>query len=105
MGLVILTESNQDLLQSVKPKTIASYQSGLTQRAPDRWESARFQAICVAEGWFRQSGAVSSRPPAGNANRWVAETRITENKNLIIIIMGVKSPIWTGVHSIRFLVS
>ena len=32
MGLVILTESNQDLLQSMKPKTVASYQSGLTQR-------------------------------------------------------------------------
>jgi len=25
---------------------------------------ARFQAVCVAWSWFRQSGVVSSRPPA-----------------------------------------
>ena len=31
-----------------------------TQRAPDWWESARFQAVCVAWSWFRQSGVVSS---------------------------------------------
>jgi hypothetical protein len=54
--------------------------SGLTQplslrfgdasrRAPDGWESARFQAFCLASSWFRQSGFISSRPPAGNANR------------------------------------
>jgi hypothetical protein len=43
--------------------------SGLTQRAPDWWESARFQAVGVAWSWFRQSGVVSSRPPAGNASR------------------------------------
>src|SRR6266508_1719002 len=36
-----------------------------TQRAPDWWESARFQAVCVASGWFRQNGVLSSRPPAG----------------------------------------
>ena len=24
-----------------------------TQRAPDGWESPRFQAVCVAGGWFR----------------------------------------------------
>jgi len=42
-------------------------------RAPDWWESARFQAVCVASSWFRQSGVVSSRPPAGNANRWAAK--------------------------------
>src|SRR6266545_7834749 len=41
-----------------------------TQRAPDWWESARFQAVCLAQDWFRQSGVVSSRPPAGNAHRW-----------------------------------
>ena len=52
-----------------------------TQRAPDPrqrtpglawWESARFQAVCVACSWFRESGVVSSRPPASNANRWAA---------------------------------
>ena len=41
-----------------------------TQRAPDWWESARFQVFFVAWSWFRQNGVVSSRPPAGNANRW-----------------------------------
>ena len=40
-----------------------------TQRAPDWWESARFQALSVASSWFRQSGVISSRPPAGNADR------------------------------------
>jgi hypothetical protein len=43
-----------------------------TQRAPDGWESPRFQTGCVAWSWFRQSGVVSSHPPAGNAPRWVA---------------------------------
>jgi hypothetical protein len=43
-----------------------------TQRAPDWWESARFQAVCVAWSWFRQSGVASSHPPAGNASRWLA---------------------------------
>ncbi len=42
------------------------------QRAPDGWESARFQAVSLAHGWFRQSGVVLSHPPAGNADRWVA---------------------------------
>src|SRR6266508_1582509 len=47
-------------------------QNKLTQRAPDWWESAHFQKVCVARSWFRQSGVVSSHPPAGNASRWVA---------------------------------
>jgi hypothetical protein len=58
---------------SLKPK------SQPTQRAPDWWESARFQAVCVALSWFRQNGVVSSRPPVPwqitpghNANRWAA---------------------------------
>src|SRR3989304_134035 len=42
----------------------------LTQRAPDWWESARFQAVSLAGSWFCQSGVVSSHPPAGNASRW-----------------------------------
>jgi hypothetical protein len=40
-----------------------------TQRAPDWWESARFQAVFLASSWCRQSGVVSSRSPAGNASR------------------------------------
>ena len=30
-----------------------------------------FQALCVAWSRFRQSGVASSRPPAGNAHRWL----------------------------------
>ncbi len=44
-----------------------------TPRAPDWWESARFQAVFVARSWFRQNGVVSSHLPAGNASRWAAE--------------------------------
>ena len=44
--------------------------SGLTQRALDWWDSARFQALCVAWSWFRYNGVISSRPPASNAHRW-----------------------------------
>jgi hypothetical protein len=47
-----------------------------TQRAPDWWESARFQAVFVARSRFRQSSVVSSHPPAGNANRWAANHMI-----------------------------
>ena len=47
--------------------------SRLTQRAPDGWDSPRFQAVCMAWSWFRQSGVVSSHPPAGNAHRWGAD--------------------------------
>jgi catechol 2,3-dioxygenase-like lactoylglutathione lyase family enzyme len=33
---------------------------------------AAFLGMFLAGGWFRQNGVISSRPPAGNANRWVA---------------------------------
>ena len=39
---------------------------------PDWWDSPRFQAVFLAQGWFRQSGVISSHPPAGNASRWAA---------------------------------
>jgi len=48
------------------PKHFSGLQSGpvnacgLTQRAAEVWESARFQAVCVAWSWFRQIGVVSS---------------------------------------------
>ena len=41
----------------------------LTMRAPDWWESARFQAVFVTRSGFRQNGVISSHPPAGNASR------------------------------------
>ena len=71
-------------------------QRRLTQRAPpfERappfgrlragwWESAHFQAVCVALSGFRENGVVSPRPvveprrdtPAGNASRWAAVAR------------------------------
>jgi uncharacterized membrane protein len=31
---------------------------------------AAFSGCFLAGGWFRQSGVVSSHPPAGNAHRW-----------------------------------
>jgi len=34
---------------------------------------AAFSGRFLGSGWFRQSGVVSSHPPAGNASRWVAE--------------------------------
>jgi hypothetical protein len=43
--------------------------SSPTQRAPDGWVRARFQAVSVAQSWFRQSDVVSSRPSASNADR------------------------------------
>ena len=76
MDLAILTESNQDLLQSMKHKTIASYQGGLTKRAPDEWDSARFTSIFLASGFFYISNIVHARPSAGNANRWAADAEM-----------------------------
>jgi hypothetical protein len=55
----------------VFPLNYPRQSGGLTQRAPDWWESARFQAFSLAQSWFRQNGVISSRPPAGNASRWV----------------------------------
>jgi hypothetical protein len=40
-----------------------------TQRAPDWWESARFQAICVAWSFFRFAG--ESRPAHQRVTRAV----------------------------------
>jgi hypothetical protein len=45
-------------------------------RAPDWWESERFQALFLALSWLRQNGVVSFRPPAGNASRWADQYKI-----------------------------
>ena len=47
----------------------------LTMRAPDKWDSARFQAVSVAWSWFRQSGVLSSRPPAGTPAKYAGTGR------------------------------
>ncbi len=44
--------------------------TGLTQRAADKWESARFQAVFNASVGFRFRAGSASRPLAANANRW-----------------------------------
>ena len=40
---------------------------------PDGWESARFQALCVALGFSRFEGESTLPPQAGNASRWAQE--------------------------------
>jgi hypothetical protein len=55
-----------------------------TMRAPDGWESPRFQAVSLAQGWFRQNGVASSRPPAGNAPRWAAMLAARSKKEEIL---------------------
>jgi hypothetical protein len=42
-----------------------------TQRAADKWESARFQAVFNASAGFRFRAWSTTRPPAGNASRSV----------------------------------
>ncbi len=42
---------------------------------PDSWESARFQALCVAWSGFRQNGVLSSRPPAGTPAKYAGAGR------------------------------
>ena len=42
---------------------------GLTKRAPDKWESARFRSSFLASSFFYISNIVHARPLAGNANR------------------------------------
>jgi hypothetical protein len=43
-----------------------------TQRAADKWDSARFLGIFYASAKSRSQALSASHPPAGNANRWVA---------------------------------
>jgi hypothetical protein len=61
-----------------------------TQRAADGWESAAFSSIFLASGFFYISSLFPARPPAANANRWLAVELLTEkqsmeNKNYPII--------------------
>ena len=44
-----------------------------TQRAADKWESARFRTVFNASAGFRFRALSVSRPLAANASRWVAE--------------------------------
>ena len=41
----------------------------LTRRAADKWDSPRFLGFCLASSGFRQSGVLSARPLAANADR------------------------------------
>jgi len=58
-----------EMLLSPSSRRIGLHKGCLTQRAPDWWDSARFQAVFVAWSWLRQNSVVSSRPPAGDASR------------------------------------
>ncbi len=49
---------------------------GLTQRAADKWDSPRFQAVFNASAGFRFQALAASRPLAANANRWLASCKI-----------------------------
>jgi len=40
--------------------------------ALDWWESARFQAVFCTWTFFRIMSLVHARPPASNAQRWLA---------------------------------
>lgn len=40
----------------------APQKSGLTQRAPDQWNSARFLAVCGAWSWFRSQSSTNRIP-------------------------------------------
>ena len=42
-----------EMLLSPSSRRIGLHKGCLTQRAPDWWDSARFQALCVASGGFR----------------------------------------------------
>ncbi len=44
----------------------------LTMRAADKWESPRFQAVCVTSSFSRFRALSPLRPLAANAGRWVA---------------------------------
>ena len=55
--------------QSGKRKPLKA-KSGLTKRAPDVWDSARFTSIFLVSGFFYISSLFPARPHAGNANRW-----------------------------------
>ena len=63
-------ESSQDLLQSMKHKTVASYQSGLTKRAPDAGDSGAIPSFFLRLIIFPVGRRSAARPSAGNANRW-----------------------------------
>jgi hypothetical protein len=57
----------------------------------------------VARGGFRQSGPVLSRPPAGNANRWVAAfgnwKRKKMNTFIKVILITITTLLITGCNS------
>jgi len=44
-----------------------------TKRAADWWDSAPFSSIFLASGFFLLPSRIHARPPAANANRWVAD--------------------------------
>jgi hypothetical protein len=41
-----------------------------TQRAPDKWDSARFTGFFLTSGLYCPQAESTLRPLAGNASRW-----------------------------------
>ena len=56
-------------MESLKSKFVLRQKSGLTKRAADKWESARFSALFVASSSFRFDSESTLRPLAANASR------------------------------------
>ncbi len=54
---------------------------------------AAFSGRVLAGGWFRQSGVISSHPPAGNANRWavLSERDMKIPKLIVLLILTLAS--------------
>src|SRR5512135_88314 len=72
-----------------------------TQRAPDGWESPRFQAVCMAPSWFRQSGVASSRPPAGNAPRWAVIMFKKRFLPILVLLLVISLIAYLGIEKYR----
>jgi len=51
-----------------------------TKRAADWWDSAAFSGIFLASGFFLLSSRIPARPPAANANRYIASARVVPSQ-------------------------
>ncbi len=61
--------SNLNIQNGNIQRLIMMKQRGLTKRAPDKWESARFTGSFRASSFSLLPGRIHARPLAGNAHR------------------------------------
>jgi hypothetical protein len=59
-----------------------------TQRAADKWDSARFLSLFLASSFIRLPSQVLSRPLAANADRWLAKSKNIQR--LVLKIMRTR---------------